>query len=94
LFICIEASAPPRIVVMRLIMAGPTIVGVIGVVMRSMGPVIATGGVTIAPMPDFLDCSSTKLDYAQRHAAWLAIGWGGCGEHHTHRARSSKEVQI
>ena len=62
MFICIEASAPARIVVVGLIMVGPTIVEVVGLVIRSMGLVIATVGVTIAPMPDFLDCSSTKLD--------------------------------
>jgi hypothetical protein len=44
-------------------MVGPTIVGVVGVVIRSIvGSVIATVGITIAAMPDFLDCSSTKLD--------------------------------
>jgi hypothetical protein len=58
LFIRIEASTPPRIVVVRLIMVGPTIVRVVRVVIRSIvGPVIATVGVTIAPMPDFLDCT-------------------------------------
>ena len=44
------------------IKVGPTIVDVIGAVIRSIvGPVIATVGVTIAAMPDFLDRSSTKL---------------------------------
>jgi hypothetical protein len=44
-------------------MVGPTIVGVVGVVISSIvGPVIATVGVTIAAMPDVLDCRSTKLD--------------------------------
>ena len=44
-------------------MVGPTIVGVVGAVIRSIvGPVIATVGVTIAAMPDFLDCGGTKLD--------------------------------
>jgi len=63
LFICIEASAPPRIIVVGPIMVGPTIVGVVGVVIRSIvGPAITTVGVTIAAMPDFLDGSSTKLD--------------------------------
>jgi hypothetical protein len=63
LFSCIEASTPPRIVVVRPIIVGPTIVGVVGAVIRSIvGPVIATVGVTIAAMPDFLDCSRTKLD--------------------------------
>jgi len=62
LFSCIEASAPPRIVVVGPIIVGPTIVAVVGVVIRSIvGPVIATAGVTIGAMPDFLDCSSTKL---------------------------------
>jgi hypothetical protein len=63
LFSCIEASTPPRIIVVGPIMVGPTIVGVVGVVIRSIvGPVIATVGVTIAAMPDFLDCSSANLD--------------------------------
>jgi hypothetical protein len=44
-------------------MVGPTVVGVVGVVISSIvGPVIATVGVTIAAMPDFLDCSSAKWD--------------------------------
>jgi hypothetical protein len=39
-----------------------TIVAVVGVLIRSIvGPIIATVGITIAAMPDFLDCSSTKL---------------------------------
>ena len=51
LFSCIEASAPPWIIV------GPTIVAVVGVVIRSIvGPVIAS-----VEMPDFLDSSSAKL---------------------------------
>ncbi len=63
LFSCIEASAPPRIVVVGPIMVGPTIVGVGGALIRSIVRlVIATVDVTIAAMPDFLDCSSTKLD--------------------------------
>ena len=58
LFSCIEASAPPWIVVVRPIIVGPTIVAVVGVVIRSIvGPV----GVTIGAMPDFLDSSSAKL---------------------------------
>jgi hypothetical protein len=62
LFTCIEASAPPWIVVVGPIIVGPTIVAVVVVVIRSIvGPVIATVGVTIAAMPDFLDRSSTKL---------------------------------
>ena len=62
LFSCIEASAPPRIVVVGPIIVGPTIVSVGVVVIRSIvGPVIATVGVTIGAMPDFLDRSSTKL---------------------------------
>jgi len=73
-------------------MVGPTIVGLVGVVIRSIsGPVIATVGVSIAAMPDFLDC--TKFDQAQRQVAWLRTGWNGRGEHQTHRARSSKNVQ-
>jgi hypothetical protein len=60
LFSCIEASTPPRIVVVGPITVGPTIIAVVGVMIRSIvGPVIAT--VTIAAMPDFLYCSSTKL---------------------------------
>jgi len=44
------------------IKVGPTIVDVIGAVIRSIvGPVIATVCVTIAVMSNFLDCSSTKL---------------------------------
>ena len=63
MFSCIETSAPPRIVIVGPIMVGPTIVGVVGVVIRSIaGPIIATVSVTIAAMPDFLDGSSTKLD--------------------------------
>ena len=63
LFSCIEASTPPWIVVVGPIIVGPTIVGVGGAVIRSIvGPVIETVGVTIAAMPHFLDCSSTKLD--------------------------------
>ena len=63
MFVCIEASTPPRIIVVGPIMVGPTIVGVVGVVISSIvGPVIATVGVTIAAMPDVLDCRSTKLD--------------------------------
>ena len=62
LFSCIEASAPPWIVVVGPIIVGPTIVAVAGVVIRSIGgPVIAKVGVTIGAMPDFLDRSSTKL---------------------------------
>jgi hypothetical protein len=62
LFSCIEASAPPWIVVVGPIIVGPAIVAVAGVVIRSIvGPVIATVGVTIGAMPDFLDRSSTKL---------------------------------
>src|SRR6185437_12081031 len=58
LFSCIEASAPPWIVVVGPIIVGPTIVAVVGVVIRSIvGPV----GVTIGAMPDFLDSSSAKL---------------------------------
>ena len=56
MFSCIETSAPPRIVIVGPIMVGPTIVGVVGVVIRSIaGPIIATVSVTIAAMPDFLD---------------------------------------
>jgi hypothetical protein len=43
-------------------------------------------------MPDFLDCSNTKLDEAQRQMAWLRTGWSGRGEQQTNRARSSKKV--
>jgi hypothetical protein len=61
-FRCIEPSAPPWIVVVGPIIVGPTIVAVVGVMIRPIvGPVIATVGVTIGAMPDFLDCSSTKL---------------------------------
>jgi len=57
LFSCIEASAPPWIVVVGPIIVGPTIVAVVGVVIRSIvGPVIAS-----VEMPDFLDSSSAKL---------------------------------
>jgi len=57
LFRWIEASTPPRIVVVGPITVGPTIVAV-GVGIRLIvGPVIAT--VTIAAMPHFFDCSST-----------------------------------
>lgn len=63
MFSRIEASAPPRIVVLRPIMVGPVIVRIGGAVIRSIvGPVIATVDVTIAAMSDFLDCSNTKLD--------------------------------
>ena len=62
LFSCIEASAPPWIVVVGPIIVRPTIVAVVGGVIRSIvGPVIATVSVTIGAMPDFLDGSSTKL---------------------------------
>jgi hypothetical protein len=76
LFSCIEASTSPRIIVVGpTIMVGPTIVGLVGVVIRSIsGPVIATVGVSIAAMPDFLDCSSTKFDQAQGQVAWLRTG--------------------
>ena len=52
LFSCIEASAPPWIVVVGPIIVGPTIVAVVGI-----GPL----GVTIGAMPNFLDSSSAKL---------------------------------
>jgi hypothetical protein len=53
----IEASAPPWIVVVGLIMVRPT------VILSIVGPVIATVGIiTIAAILDFLDCGSTKLD--------------------------------
>ena len=58
-----------------------------------VGSVIATVGITIGAMPDFLDCSSTKLAYAQRQVAWLRSGWSGRGEDHAHRTCSSKEAQ-
>jgi hypothetical protein len=72
LFSCIEASTPPRIVVVGPIIVGPIIVAVVGAVMRSIvaipiiGPVMVTVGVTIAAMSDFLDCSSTNLAKTQR----------------------------
>ena len=57
MFSCIEAAAPPWIVVVGPIIVGPTIVAVVGVVIWSIvGPVIAS-----VEMPDLLDGSSTKL---------------------------------
>jgi hypothetical protein len=92
-FICIETSAPSRIVVMGPIMVGPTIVRVVGVMIRSIVGPVATMGVTIAPMPDIFGCNA-KFEQAQRQGAGLRIGWRGRGEHQSHRAHCSKQVQV
>jgi hypothetical protein len=43
-------------------MVGPTIVGVVGALIRSIVGLVIAVDVTIAAMSDFLDGSSTKFD--------------------------------